>query len=862
MSEAAVVQSDNIPYNLSTSAKAELKYKIHQHFRDETASPHIRTASPYQQHVTSSPARASPSSVAYSPHPGSQQHGNDSADMDSNSSNVEPNVYENGASGDHSEGMYASDGTEVAYAREDNSAAYQDEDHDISQSEQDMTNTGAMSSEANMAAMTLTHEENLDSRMNGLPNEEAMGMNQHPVVKPDERGEVLNYSSDGNVYTQLGGSEHDGRSEQLITIDPGYQHEHTNHHNQRGTNHSVLSAALRSGYTVQNMTHLTPSSQMTTITNYDNTTHLLPQADVEAFFSDMERPMATTVSLTSGMYATGNGQFTTLTNPPGLALAHAYHASEGGRLVTLQPPSYSDSHGDYGLTQLYPSRQGAVPSAYLSSDGNASSSPTPQANAAWGVSQDALYAASNPGQSMGNQKYAYSESGSASPQDHESQLQSGAYGRSSGMVAPGSYTGYLTQDLNSAAGWYQNVSSPYSDVRPTDEDYYAEGRECVNCGAISTPMWRRDGTGHYLCNACGLHHKVNTINRYQGKSSPSTADDPPEEKIRKYDQKYDQKYDKSNSNKSRMGLQCANCNTTTTTLWRRNGEGEPVCNACGLYFKLHQVNRPMSMKKDGIQTRKRKPRTSSGKKGSKDSSAHAHSSHSHMTSQSMSSAHSPTGLLDLSQRNESPINASMQDMKTQVSAYQNMYQTHGGSAVLAALNNPQPPPLLPVGALVSQLNAPVSSGYRPPSSQEMMYAKAYSQSMDRDQHSVTKNNPNLASLMNFNPPVSASLSPKPMCLPVKTEPMPTSLDSDQSNYTVYKMENAMAYNGEQPMTFKQEPIDQSTLMKSSHDLFEPSPPKAVPVSVDTDLGAMSHNNAVQDSNAEMTPLKPAAVGQS
>uniref|UniRef100_A0A915PI61 GATA-type domain-containing protein n=1 Tax=Setaria digitata TaxID=48799 RepID=A0A915PI61_9BILA len=65
-----------------------------------------------------------------------------------------------------------------------------------------------------------------------------------------------------------------------------------------------------------------------------------------------------------------------------------------------------------------------------------------------------------------------------------------------------------------------------------------------------------------------------------------------------------------NNSQRRQGLICANCQGTNTTLWRRDTEGHPVCNACGLYYKLHQVQRPISMKKEGtLQTRKRKQKS-------------------------------------------------------------------------------------------------------------------------------------------------------------------------------------------------------------------------------------------------------------
>ncbi|EPQ56710.1 iron transporter biosynthesis regulating transcription factor, partial [Gloeophyllum trabeum ATCC 11539] len=102
---------------------------------------------------------------------------------------------------------------------------------------------------------------------------------------------------------------------------------------------------------------------------------------------------------------------------------------------------------------------------------------------------------------------------------------------------------------------------------------------CSNCGTTNTPLWRRDGDGKLICNACGKHSfrpclSLGGVTKGRG---PVGA------------------------------LACANCGTSTTPLWRRDDVGNNICNACGLYYKLHGTHRPNSMKKTVIKRRKRVP---------------------------------------------------------------------------------------------------------------------------------------------------------------------------------------------------------------------------------------------------------------
>ncbi|EJD04845.1 uncharacterized protein FOMMEDRAFT_27143 [Fomitiporia mediterranea MF3/22] len=127
--------------------------------------------------------------------------------------------------------------------------------------------------------------------------------------------------------------------------------------------------------------------------------------------------------------------------------------------------------------------------------------------------------------------------------------------------------------------------------------------ECSNCGATHTPLWRRGLNDELNCNACGLYCKLHK------KPRPKS--------MRNQHGEGRQQSAPRNDNSDAMGepvlinwftkisAQCYNCHTTTTPLWRKDDEGKTVCNACGLYFKLHGSSRPISMKSDIIRKRSR-----------------------------------------------------------------------------------------------------------------------------------------------------------------------------------------------------------------------------------------------------------------
>ncbi|KAJ2018413.1 GATA type transcriptional activator of nitrogen-regulated proteins [Coemansia sp. RSA 922] len=155
---------------------------------------------------------------------------------------------------------------------------------------------------------------------------------------------------------------------------------------------------------------------------------------------------------------------------------------------------------------------------------------------------------------------------------------------------------------------------------------------CINCQTTSTPLWRRDpASGGHLCNRCGLYLKTyNTMhpltkikrrainNPAVGRHVASGTEEMDDvEQIPRPANCHPPQLNTEvhRGNKKRVtpkqqisqGLtpRCFNCSAEHTPLWRRDPQDNIICNACGLYFKLHGKARPVAMKRAAIRRRNR-----------------------------------------------------------------------------------------------------------------------------------------------------------------------------------------------------------------------------------------------------------------
>lgn len=174
-------------------------------------------------------------------------------------------------------------------------------------------------------------------------------------------------------------------------------------------------------------------------------------------------------------------------------------------------------------------------------------------------------------------------------------------------AAPSCLTGHCCQSLCSIANapplTSENLAEAPPPARFSSKDpasdwlmgytpLQPESLKCVHCGTQSAPLWRREATGGHLCNGCNLQERSDDrpLLRPKRRAVRETRTD-----THTLCHTHSQPSQvvtvllSSQLASQQRQSECATCGTSTTSLWRRSPAGQLVCNACGLYYKLHQV---------------------------------------------------------------------------------------------------------------------------------------------------------------------------------------------------------------------------------------------------------------------------------
>ncbi|KAJ7615474.1 hypothetical protein FB45DRAFT_935758 [Roridomyces roridus] len=170
------------------------------------------------------------------------------------------------------------------------------------------------------------------------------------------------------------------------------------------------------------------------------------------------------------------------------------------------------------------------------------------------------------------------------------QYPSTPYTSNAGQWAPQQPAASSAHSESYMANANAGMASPYNNA-PPGQPYTPSAshpanhggvKQCRHCGTMTTPLWRRDPSTHEtLCSACGLYLQQRHEHR------PQMLIDADREA------EYHSLYGGGGGD----GPECNHCHTRETSVWRRDKEGNQVCNACGVYQRLRGVPRPLELKR-------------------------------------------------------------------------------------------------------------------------------------------------------------------------------------------------------------------------------------------------------------------------